>query len=71
VEERIPKPVPIAYMKTLFANAQLNGIVIPMTHNMPGSQYKSWSVDYDTVGARGNVKIYGPSNYVSTIALGL
>lgn len=38
VEEKIPKPVPIVYMKTLFANAQSNGIVIPMTHNMPGRQ---------------------------------
>ncbi|KAL4733988.1 glycoside hydrolase superfamily [Aspergillus similis] len=63
--EKIPKPVSIAYMKTLFANAQSNGIVIPMTHNMPGRQYKSWSVDYDTVGAGGNVHIYGLDNYPS------
>jgi hypothetical protein len=71
VEEKIPKPVPIAYMKTLFANPQSYGIVIPMTHNMPGRQYKSWPVDYDTVGAGGNVYIYGLDNYVSTRALGL
>ncbi|CBF90000.1 hypothetical protein AN0194.2 [Aspergillus nidulans FGSC A4] len=70
VEEKIPKPVPIAYMKTLFANPQSYGIVIPMTHNMPGRQYKSWPVDYDTVGAGGNVYIYGLDNYRVTI-LGL
>ncbi|KAL4753695.1 glycoside hydrolase superfamily [Aspergillus terricola var. indicus] len=71
VEEKIPKPVPIAYMKTLFANAQSNGIVIPMTHNMPGRQYKSWSVDYDTVRAGGMSISMGLDNYVSTGALGI
>ncbi|KAL4887612.1 glycoside hydrolase superfamily [Aspergillus karnatakaensis] len=65
VEKKVPKPVKIEYMKQLFANAQSNGLVVPLTHNMPGQQYKSWSVDYDTVGAGGNVHIYGLDNYPS------
>ncbi|RDW70923.1 glycoside hydrolase family 35 protein [Aspergillus mulundensis] len=63
VEEKIPRPVPIAYMETLFENAQSNGIVVPLTHNMPNRQAKAWSIDYDTAGARGNVHIYGLDNY--------
>ncbi|KAL4968699.1 glycoside hydrolase superfamily [Aspergillus stella-maris] len=65
VSEKIPNPIPIEYMKQLFANAQSNGLVVPLTHNMPGQSYKSWSVDYDTVGAGGNVHIYGLDNYPS------
>ncbi|KAL4943286.1 hypothetical protein BDV06DRAFT_221426 [Aspergillus oleicola] len=30
---------------------------------MPGQAYKLWSVDYDTVGAGGDVHIYGLDNY--------
>lgn len=67
VEQKIPKPVPIAYMEKLFAFVQESGIVVPITHNMPGAQYKSWSVDYDTVGAGGNVHLYGLDNYVSSL----
>lgn len=65
VEQKVPNPVSIEYMKQLFQNAQENGIVVPITHNMPGQKYKSWSVDYDTVGAGGNVHMYGLDNYVS------
>ncbi|KAF6808249.1 putative beta-galactosidase b [Colletotrichum sojae] len=65
VEAKTPNPVPIAYMQTLFDNVQGNGITVPITHNMPGPRYKSWSVDYDTVGAGGNVHIYGLDNYPS------
>ncbi|KAL4919832.1 glycosyl hydrolases family 35-domain-containing protein [Aspergillus aurantiobrunneus] len=65
VEEKIPNPVPIEYMKSLFEHSQSNGLVVPLTHNMPGQEYKSWPVDYDTVGAGGNVHIYGLDNYVS------
>ncbi|KAL4931622.1 glycoside hydrolase family 35 protein [Aspergillus undulatus] len=65
MEEKIPDHVPIEYMKKLFENAQSNGLVVPLTHNMPGQAYKSWSVDYDTVGAGGNVHIYGLDNYPS------
>lgn len=65
VAAKTPNPVPIAYMETLFRSVQDNGITVPITHNMPGPRYKSWSVDYDTVGAGGNVHIYGLDNYVS------
>lgn len=64
-EAKVPRAGPIAYMKDLFKNAQENGIVVPLTHNMPSQSGKSWSVDYDTVGAGGNVHIYGLDNYVS------
>lgn len=69
VEAKTPNPVPIAYMEELFQQMQSMGIDVPLTHNMPGQQYKSWSVDYDTVGAGGNVHIYGLDNYVSCSAL--
>ncbi|KAL3483498.1 glycoside hydrolase superfamily [Aspergillus germanicus] len=65
VEDKTPNPVPIAYMEELFEQMQAKGIDVPLTHNMPGQRYKSWSVDYDTVGAGGNVHIYGLDNYPS------
>lgn len=64
VEEKTPNPIPIAYMEKLFDFVQNSDIVVPIAHNMPGPQYKSWSVDYDTVGAGGNVHLYGLDNYV-------
>ncbi|KAH7125967.1 glycoside hydrolase superfamily [Dactylonectria macrodidyma] len=65
IAAKTPSPVPIAYMKQLWNSVRDNGIVVPLTHNMPRPQYKSWSVDYDTVGAGGNVHIYGLDNYPS------
>ncbi|KAL2847768.1 glycoside hydrolase superfamily [Aspergillus pseudoustus] len=65
IEAKVPNPVPIAYMEELFVEMQEKGIEVPLTHNMPGQRYKSWSVDYDTVGAGGNVHIYGLDNYPS------
>lgn len=65
VAAKLPNEIPISYMEQLFESVQSNGIVVPLTHNMPGQKYKSWSVDYDTVGAGGNVHIYGLDNYVS------
>ncbi|KAF5023101.1 hypothetical protein F66182_4858 [Fusarium sp. NRRL 66182] len=54
VQAKTPDPIPISYMEQLFAHGQSNGLVVPITHNMPGQTHKSWSVDYDTVGAGGN-----------------
>lgn len=68
VEAKVPNEVPIHYMEQLFQNVQHNKIVVPITHNMPGQKYKSWSVDYDTVGAGGDVHIYGLDNYVNAPA---
>ena len=55
----------IAYMKLLEANARSNGIDIPFTANAPSTSRKSWSPDYDTVDAGGDVDIYGLDSYVS------
>ena len=64
---KTPDEVPIGYMKLLEANARESGIDIALTHNMPSTTGKSWSKDYDTVGAGGDVDIYGLDSYVSPI----
>jgi hypothetical protein len=64
VHNKVPNPVPINYMELLEAKALTNGITIPMTHNMPSVNGKSWSKDYDTVGAGGDVDLYGLDSYV-------
>lgn len=61
---KVPNPAAIAYMEQLKANARKNGITVPLTHNMPNQNAKSWSADYDTVNAGGNVDIYGLDSYV-------
>lgn len=63
VSAKTPNPPYIAYMEALEANARDNGIEIPFTQNSPNSDV-SWSVDYDTVGAGGNVDIHGRDSYV-------
>lgn len=60
-----PNPEAIAYMEKLEQNARENGIVVPLIHNVPNKSGGSWSKDYDTVGAGGNVDIYGLDSYVS------
>ncbi|KAK3904862.1 beta-galactosidase [Staphylotrichum tortipilum] len=60
---KIPNPEAISYMEKLKANARRNGITVPLTHNMPNQNAKSWSADYDTVHAGGNVDIYGLDSY--------
>jgi len=60
-----PNPEAIAYMEKLEQNARDNGIVVPLIHNVPNRSGASWSKDYDTVGAGGNVDIYGIDSYVS------
>ncbi|OCL15370.1 glycoside hydrolase family 35 protein [Glonium stellatum] len=59
VSAKTPNNAAIAYMKLLEANARSNGIDIPLTHNSPTTSGKSWSKDYDTVSAGGDVDIYG------------
>jgi hypothetical protein len=41
------------------------GINVPLTHNNPNMNTKSWSKDYDTVRAGGDVDIYGLDHYPS------
>jgi beta-galactosidase len=62
---KIPNEPAISYMEKLKANARHNGIVVPLIHNSPSMNARLWSKDYDTVGAGGNVDIYGLDNYVS------
>ena len=65
VKNKLPNPAPISYMEKLEANARANGIVVPLTHNMPNQNGAAWSKDYDTVDAGGDVDIYGLDSYVS------
>ncbi|KAK4150853.1 glycoside hydrolase superfamily [Chaetomidium leptoderma] len=62
-EAKIPNPEAISYMEKLKDNARKNGIVVPLMHNIPNHGKPSWSKDYDTVGAGGNVDIYGLDSY--------
>lgn len=64
---KTPKSVNVAYFKILEQTARDNGIVIPFISNDPSMSYKSWSKDFDTVGAGGDVDIYGLDSYVRTI----
>jgi beta-galactosidase len=63
---KIPNLEAVSYMEKLEDNARKNGIVVPLIHNMPNLNGGAWSKDYDTVGAGGNVDIYGLDSYVST-----
>ena len=67
VSAKTPNINDIAYMKSLEANARSNGIDIPFTANAPSMNGKSWSPDYDTVNAGGDVNIYGLDSYVSSL----
>ncbi|KAL2168873.1 hypothetical protein VTG60DRAFT_6775 [Thermothelomyces hinnuleus] len=63
---KVPNPEAVSYMEDLEGNARRNGIVVPLIHNSPNLNTPVWSQDYDTVGAGGNVDIYGADNYVNT-----
>jgi beta-galactosidase GanA len=65
VSAKTPSATNVAYFKLLEANARDNGIVIPTIHNAANMNGKSWSTDYDTVGAGGDVDITGLDSYVS------
>ncbi|KAH6641286.1 glycoside hydrolase superfamily [Chaetomium tenue] len=60
---RVPNLEAVSYMEKLKENARTNGIVVPLIHNVPNRSGPSWSKDYDTVGAGGNVDIYGLDSY--------
>jgi beta-galactosidase GanA len=61
---KTPKATAVAYFKALEAVVRAQGIDVPTTHNAPGA-YASWSKDFDTVGAGGDVDIWGYDTYVS------
>lgn len=53
----------VNYMEKLEAAIRDHGIEVPSTHNAPG-KYGDWSTDFDTVGAGGDVNIWGQDSYV-------
>ncbi|KAK0636102.1 glycoside hydrolase superfamily [Bombardia bombarda] len=63
VNSKTPNLQAISYMEKLEENARKNGIVVPTIHNAAGQNPKAWSTDYDTVGAGGNVDLYGLDSY--------
>ncbi|KAK3501824.1 glycoside hydrolase superfamily [Neurospora crassa] len=63
VDAKIPNPKAVSYMEKLKENAIENGIVVPSVHNAPNANGRPWSKDYDTVGAGGDVDIYGLDSY--------
>lgn len=64
VAAKVPNPTAIAYMENLEANARAAGINIPLSHNNPNLNSKSWSTDYGA-GFGGNVDVYGADSYPS------
>ncbi|KAK4234521.1 glycoside hydrolase superfamily [Achaetomium macrosporum] len=63
MNHKIPNWEAISYVEKLEDNARKNGIVVPLTHNAPNQNGRAWSKDYDTVGAGGDVDIYGLDSY--------
>ena len=58
---RKPNDTAISYMELLEANARSNGINVPLTHNNPNMNSKSWSQDWSKDG--GDVDVYGLDSY--------
>jgi hypothetical protein len=65
VTSKTPNATGIDYMQLLESTVRSASIDIPTLHNNPNLRTKSWSKDYDTVGAGGNVDIYSVDNYPS------
>ncbi|KAH7333386.1 glycoside hydrolase family 35 protein [Rhexocercosporidium sp. MPI-PUGE-AT-0058] len=64
VATRTPNYPAIAYMETLEKCARDAGIDVPLIHNNPNMNTKSWSKDYGA-GFGGNVDNYGLDHYPS------
>jgi beta-galactosidase GanA len=64
VATKVPNPTGIAYMENLEACARAAGIDVPLSHNNPNQNSKSWSEDYGA-GVGGNVDIYAFDSYPS------
>jgi hypothetical protein len=62
--EKIPNYHAGQYMALLEASARANGIDIPLIHNDPNMNTKSWSKDF-ALNATGNVDIAGLDSYPS------
>ncbi|KAJ5033394.1 uncharacterized protein L3040_008511 [Drepanopeziza brunnea f. sp. 'multigermtubi'] len=64
VTAKTPNDPAIAYMELLQKCARDAGIDIPLVHNNPNVNTKSWSKDYGA-GVGGNVDVYGLDSYPS------
>lgn len=62
--KKIPNAPAGDYMQTLEDSARANGVDIPLIHNDPNMNTKSWSKDFGP-GAEGNVDIAGLDSYPS------
>ena len=63
-KKKIPDDAAGKYMQALEDSARANGIEIPLIHNDPNMNTKSWSKDYGP-GAVGNVDVAGLDSYPS------
>ncbi|CAN9151065.1 unnamed protein product [Alternaria alternata] len=63
-EEKIPNTAAGRYMQALEDSARANGIDVPLIHNDPNMNTKSWSKDF-APGAVGNVDVAGLDSYPS------
>jgi hypothetical protein len=61
--KKIPNETAIAYMELLESCARNSGVNVPLIHNNPNLNTKSWSKDYSDEG--GNVDVYGLDHYPS------
>lgn len=64
VAAKTPNPSAISYMELLESCARNAGIDVPLIHNNPNMNTKSWSKDYGA-GVGGDVDIYGLDSYPS------
>jgi beta-galactosidase GanA len=64
ITSKTPNLTAAAYMVLLEKNARTNGIDIPLYHNNPNLNSKSWSKDF-APGLPGDVDVYGLDNYPS------
>ncbi|KAF1962787.1 putative beta-galactosidase B [Byssothecium circinans] len=62
--KKIPNDYAANYMAALEASARENGIDVPLIHNDPNMNTKSWSKDF-APGATGNVDVAGLDSYPS------
>lgn len=60
---KTPNGPAIGYFQNLEALIREQGVEVPTTANAPG-KHPDWSPDYDTVGAGGDVNIWGEDSYV-------
>lgn len=65
VDEKVPNNTAIDYMSLLEETVLRSGIDMPTIANNPNFFTKSWSTDYDTVGAGGNTDMYNLDHYPS------